>query len=684
MVRKFTLLLAIFLVYAGLTCAQTTSITMDPYGVSPALVKNSTAVDTGTIFKYGYSGLLNVGLGTRTYVKVSSIGYKLVAPKMGTVSVPYGSGGAAAIFGPSLKLDDSTYIFTFTPDVLGTFNIKVTDGSYTASLTFNSSTYLGVDNKANNGVNCNSCHPSIYSEWQTTGHSSMLKRGLDGSLSNHYGPSCLSCHTTGYDKNPTAVNNGFDDFTFVFPATLAPGTYDATVAAYPDAMLRANIQCESCHGPGAAHLGTVSNSRMEASWDEAVCNQCHDDASHHIKGEQFAVSKHGIQTVNEAGRADCVPCHTGKGFAQVMDGTPTTDPYFDLTNSKINCQACHDPHDNGNIYQLRTVTANATDGTTPITTGGLGRVCMNCHHARVIANDAYVALTSYVRFGPHHSPTTEVYYGTNFYTFGKTFPQSKHNQIISDACVTCHMAATDNGTNGRPKLMGNHTFSMTSPDGESNMTACAQCHGYSLGGSFADVKFYINGSGNIQGDFDGNGIVEGFQTEVQGYVNKIFALLPAGKTPGSALLSTVPTSAWTTTQKQVLFDLYQLMEDKSYGLHNPKFTIYLLNECYRQLGGTPTEIQESNEVPTQYTLFQNYPNPFNPTTNIKFNLPKEAKVKLTIYDAIGKEITTLVDGQMSAGSHVVTFNATNLASGVYFYRIEAGSFRMTNKMLLMK
>jgi hypothetical protein len=657
---------------------------MTPYGVSPGKVTESVKADTGTIFKYPYTGLMNVGLGTRTYVLVTSKGFKLSNPTMGTVAIPSTSGGASKVFGSKLKLNDSNYVFTFTPDVLGSFQIKVTDGSYTTSLTFNSAKYLGVDNKGTAGVNCQSCHPTYYTNWKTTGHSNFLTRALDGSVSSHYTSSCISCHTVGYDKNPTAKNDGFDDFTFVFPTTLQAGVAAATAATYPDAMARANIQCESCHGPGSSHYGGVTGSRMQASYDAAVCEYCHQDASHHVHGEQYDVSGHA-NPVDESGNASCVPCHTGKGFAQVKMGIATSDPYFDKSFSAISCAGCHDPHNTTNQYQLRTVTATATDNTTQVAKGGLGRICMNCHKARTVANDAYVAATSFSRFGPHHSPATEVFFGQNFYTFGKTFPQSKHADLMADGCVTCHMAATDNGTNGRPKLMGNHTFSMTSPTGESNMTACASCHGYSLGQNFSEVKFYINGSGTLSGDFDGDGTVNGLQTEVLGYINKIFALLPAGTPAGAAILSTRPTASWTTVQKQVLWNLYMLLEDKSYGMHNPKFTFYILNESYKQLGGIPTAIsEEQNTIPTNYALFQNYPNPFNPTTNIKFSLPKESKVKLTIYDAIGKQITVLVDGQMSAGSHVVQWNATNFASGVYFYRIEADNFRMTNKMLFMK
>jgi hypothetical protein len=90
------------------------------------------------------------------------------------------------------------------------------------------------------------------------------------------------------------------------------------------------------------------------------------------------------------------------------------------------------------------------------------------------------------------------------------------------------------------------------------------------------------------------------------------------------------------------------------------------------------------DEPYSYSLDQNYPNPFNPTTTINFSLLKTANVQLTVYNIIGQRVATLVNGQLSAGAHSVKFNATNFASGVYFYRLEAGEFIAHKKMMLLK
>ena len=89
-------------------------------------------------------------------------------------------------------------------------------------------------------------------------------------------------------------------------------------------------------------------------------------------------------------------------------------------------------------------------------------------------------------------------------------------------------------------------------------------------------------------------------------------------------------------------------------------------------------------IPEDYALRQNYPNPFNPETRIEFALPEAGHTRIVIYDLLGREVTRLVDGNMSAGYHNVIWNASNVASGIYFYRLAAGDFVSTKKMVLLR
>ena len=99
----------------------------------------------------------------------------------------------------------------------------------------------------------------------------------------------------------------------------------------------------------------------------------------------------------------------------------------------------------------------------------------------------------------------------------------------------------------------------------------------------------------------------------------------------------------------------------------------------------PSGIETENlEIPDDYHLFQNYPNPFNPSTIIKFQLPVRSRVTLKIYDALSNEVEMLLNEELGSGSYNVEFNAMNYASGIYFYRLKAGKFVQTKKMILMK
>jgi hypothetical protein len=97
-----------------------------------------------------------------------------------------------------------------------------------------------------------------------------------------------------------------------------------------------------------------------------------------------------------------------------------------------------------------------------------------------------------------------------------------------------------------------------------------------------------------------------------------------------------------------------------------------------------TAVKKDNLVLTKYELYQNYPNPFNPSTTINYSLPKSGLVTLKVYDILGREVKTLVNTYKAAGSYDVSFNASNLASGIYIYQLKSGNFVSTKKLVLLK
>ena len=99
--------------------------------------------------------------------------------------------------------------------------------------------------------------------------------------------------------------------------------------------------------------------------------------------------------------------------------------------------------------------------------------------------------------------------------------------------------------------------------------------------------------------------------------------------------------------------------------------------------------EPAENIPTSFALDQNYPNPFNPGTEISFALPVKSDVDLTIYDILGRQVKTLISGELDAGYHSVAWNGDDgsgksVSSGIYFYKIETGDFRMTRKMIMLK
>lgn len=124
--------------------------------------------------------------------------------------------------------------------------------------------------------------------------------------------------------------------------------------------------------------------------------------------------------------------------------------------------------------------------------------------------------------------------------------------------------------------------------------------------------------------------------------------------------------------------------------YDGKKNIELVNSEVNTIEGTKdgltgnSKTESISGIPTEFALAQNYPNPFNPSTAIKYEIPSSNFITLKIYDLTGKEVATLVNENLNAGRYTAVFNGSNLASGMYFYKITAGNFTSVRKMVLIK
>ncbi|MHB1688060.1 MAG: T9SS type A sorting domain-containing protein [Ignavibacteriaceae bacterium] len=160
-------------------------------------------------------------------------------------------------------------------------------------------------------------------------------------------------------------------------------------------------------------------------------------------------------------------------------------------------------------------------------------------------------------------------------------------------------------------------------------------------------------------------------------------------TNGGVFVLTKSDSSWKPINKGLTNKIVTSLAISDTNIFAGSLGVYVLslNQVF-----TPTGIKQiGNNIPKEFSLSQNYPNPFNPTTTINFSIQKESFISIKVYDALGREVTTLVNEEKPAGNYKVDFNGSSLASGVYFYRMsarthseQAGNFVETKKLVLMK
>jgi len=233
---------------------------------------------------------------------------------------------------------------------------------------------------------------------------------------------------------------------------------------------------------------------------------------------------------------------------------------------------------------------------------------------------------------------------------GETYINSAHTYAATERCVNCHVYASP--FNGQSSATGHSFYPRTE--------ACKSCH--------PDFYTAVDTS-NHDKMFD----YRGTQTKTDSLINALQTQLNKANHNDSL----------TAAFQEANYNLLSIVAEGSHGIHNTRLVQKLLNDAIVRF--SPTAIlHEAGITPYKYELAQNYPNPFNPSTTIKFSIPQSGNVKVTVYDAIGREVVTLINNFCQAGSYKIEWNATSYASGIYFYRIESRNFVMVKKMVLIK
>ncbi len=203
-------------------------------------------------------------------------------------------------------------------------------------------------------------------------------------------------------------------------------------------------------------------------------------------------------------------------------------------------------------------------------------------------------------------------------------------------------------------------------------------YGQAWADSMHSMKMYDDGT---HGDLvAGDSIYSQTFTFPVGAVNKVWFMYSAFYHPG------YPTGGIEQNEQntQNNFDNHQMIIPDSAGTTPLRLTTNIFGN-YLDTTTVVTAVRSlPDPVPSTFELAQNYPNPFNPTTMIRYSVPQKSQVTLKIYNVLGQEVATLFSGSQAAGTYEVNFDASRFASGVYFYRLQAGSFSSVKKMMLMK
>jgi predicted CXXCH cytochrome family protein len=436
----------------------------------------------------------------------------------------------------------------------------VKDSTSPASVNAKDAAFVGYSNPDTKQTTCGNCHIDRQRDWQGTKHANAW---TDLQASGHANASCYKCHTTNGATNLAIDSAGY------FSVSASAKKY------YQD------VQCEACHGPGAAHISSPDETQPLASIhaDTAAvngCATCH-TGTHEPFVDQWRQSLHGSVESAANGNAACAGCHSGQGALARFDTKVNYTEKTSTTWEPIVCSVCHDPHGSSNPHQLRY----------PISTPDLTtNLCMQCHYRRSAPDPTSTRGA--------HSPQGPMLLGEagwvppNFQYAAAQQASTHGSQANPNLCVTCHMEfydVTDRATGAFVLHSVGHLFraipctdSTGAPifnnscaDSTRRFNACATggCHATGAQ-ALADRQVL---TGRLQGeinvlwvDVNKNGVLDPFPTD-SGLLAIVKKTTPNDFKTGTTI--SVGFGAWFNA------DMIQ-RGDGSFGVHNPIYAEALL------------------------------------------------------------------------------------------------------------
>ncbi|MDE3056803.1 MAG: ammonia-forming cytochrome c nitrite reductase subunit c552 [Bacteroidota bacterium] len=503
----------------------------------------------------------------------------------------------------------------------------------------------------------------------------------DSVISGSQAEDCVGCHA------PTAVAvNGGRTETQVMSTffTTVSGKYTAATDTVHSAQWP-SVSCTTCHNVPSDHPTTMPTQMIfnsqTAKYDSvqnvsALCGNCHGnlhfaDTDHQLYNA-WSYSKHGRGgqadvagelSTNDVGATpadvtadeDCIGCHAptsvqlngGISEAQALgtffstDGngkfSASTAPVDTMQWTNVACNTCHDPHNPDTLSYFNSATKSYH------VMSSSDELCGQCH--------------GNLRF----SGTDHLSYNIGQGTGGVNVPDQV--TMPGAKCIDCHMFKNDvDGSNAKNYAGHSWQVFVEESDG-TRLASCTNCHTAMTADSACSVI------ASWQAGF----------AELDSTAEALYSIVD------TVLADSNVTHRDSVNAAEALANMTYAESDESGGFHNYKYSVALLTDAIAKARTIVTGVQApAKPVPVQFALMQNYPNPFNPTTHFQFSIAKSGFVSLKVYDILGREIATLVNEQKSPGTYEITFDASRLTSGIYFYQLSSSGFVAVKKLMLLK